>query len=194
MRGTCEASPPVGAWRMAARRLRRPARRAPAIAAASALALAIGAWAVTNDRDQPIHIQADEGNYDPASGVSVLTGGVQIDQGTLRLEAATVTLSNATDGTVQRIVAEGTPQQPATFRQRLQADQPVVSAHARRIDYSVAEQHIELLGSAYLSQQDREFAGEVIFWDIEKGRVDARSDEPGGVRLKWRPTPKPSTD
>ena len=158
-----------------------------------ATTLALSAWAVSSDREQPLHIQAGEGNYDSASGVFVLTGSVQVDQGTLRVRAATVTLSNGDDGELEHIVAEGTAEQPATFEQRLNADEPPVSARARRIDYAIREQRIELNGSAFLAQSDREFSGEVIFWDIEKGRVDAHSDEPGGVKLKWQPAPKQST-
>ena len=124
----------------------------------------------------------------------MLTGAVQVDQGTLRLRAATVTLSNGDDGELERIVADGTSEQPATFRQRLNADEPPVNARAQRIDYAVTEQRIELKGSAFLSQSDREFSGEVIFWDIEQGRVDARSDAPGGVRLKWQPPPQQNAD
>ena len=176
------------------RRLRRRAATAGLVGLGYAAAVAISSWALPGDRNQPIHIQAGEGNYDPASGVSVLTGAVQVDQGTLRLRAATVTLSNGDDGELERIVADGTSEQPATFRQRLNADEPPVNARAQRIDYAVTEQRIELKGSAFLSQSDREFSGEVIFWDIEQGRVDARSDAPGGVRLKWQPPPQQNAD
>lgn len=176
---------------------RKARRRLCATTALGRLAiaiLAIGAWAVPSDSEQPIHIQADEGNYDPASGTSVLTGAVQVDQGTLRLRAATVTLSNGEDGELLQIVAEGTDDEPATFHQRLKVGEPPVSARALRIGYAVREGLVELNGSAFLAQNDREFSGETIFWNIDEGSVDARSDEPGGVRLKWQPTPKQNAD
>ncbi len=148
--------------------------------------LAVAAHALPEDGQQPIHIQADAGSFDPNDGVSVLTGSVQLDQGTLRVRADSVTVSNR-DRRLDRIIAEGGPDKPATFRQRLQPGEPFVNAHARRIDYAIAEERLELKGGAFLSQAGREFSGEVIFWDIKAGRVDARSDQPGGVRLKWQP-------
>ena len=165
----------------------------PRLAAALLCALAPAAFALPEDASQPIEIQADAGSYDPDRGVSVLTGAVRIDQGSLRMQAHTVTVSNQ-DRRVARIVAEGVADAPARMRQRLRPGEPFVSARASRIDYSVAEERIELRGDAHLVQAEREFAGEVIFYDVKAGRVDARSDRPGGVRLKWQPTPPPASD
>lgn len=159
-----------------------------------AIALLAAGAAAPSDSEQPIHVQADEGNYDPASGTSVLTGAVQVQQGTLRLRAATVTLANGEDGELLHIVAEGTDGEPATFHQRLNADEPPVYAHALRIGYAVRERRLELRGSAFLSQRDREFEGAVIFWNVDEGSVDARANEPGGVRLKWQPPQTQNAD
>ncbi len=150
--------------------------------------MAVAAFALPEDAEQPIEIQADAGSYDPDRGVSVLTGAVQIDQGSLRMRAHTVTVSND-NRRVARIVAEGHADAPAEMRQRLRPGEPFVSARAARIDYSLAEERIELRGDAYLAQAEREFAGEVILYDVKAGRVDARSEQPGGVRLKWQPVP-----
>ena len=174
------------AFRASAKTSTRPLA-AIALGGVAIALLALGARASPNDSEQPIHVQADEGNYDPASGTSVLTGAVQVDQGTLRLRAATVTLANGEDGELLHIVAEGTAEQPATFHQRLKPDEPPVHARALRIGYAVRERRLELNGSAFLAQHDREFEGEIIFWNVDEGSVDARSNEPGGVRLKWQP-------
>lgn len=140
------------------------------------------------DSEQPIEIQADEGRYDP-DGTSVLTGTVQVEQGTLRLQAHRVTISTR-DKRMHRIVAEGQPGVPVRFRQRLSLDEPVANGRANRSNYAVAEQRLELQGDAFLSVGEREFVGDRIFWDIKNGRVNARSDAPGGVRMKWQPEPK----
>ena len=155
--------------------------------AALALALwALAAAGLPEDRDQPVVVEADDGIYEPQRGVSVLTGSVRVDQGTLRMQAQTVTLFNA-DRRLARIVAEGRPDEPATLRQRVHPDEPIVTARAGRIDYAVAEQRIELSGGAFMRRGDRELSGDVIRYDLKDGRVDARSDQPGGVRMKWQP-------
>ena len=151
------------------------------------------ALALPEDRRQPIHIQADESSFDAESGVSTLTGAVQIDQGTLRIMAENVTVTDD-NGRLVRIVAHGEPDSPATYSQRLNVGEPLVYAEAQQIDYAVGEERIELRGQALLTQADREFAGEAIFYDIEEGRVTARSERPGGVRFKWQPEPPATTD
>lgn len=158
-----------------------------ALALCAAVALCAGvALGLPEDRDQPILVEANDGVYEPGRGVCVLTGSVRVDQGTLRLHAETVTLINA-DQQLARLVAEGTPAQPATLRQRLHPAEPFVTARASRIDYAVAEQRIELSGGAFLRRGDRELEGDVIRYDLNDGRVDAHSEQPGGVRMKWQP-------
>lgn len=154
---------------------------------------AVCSFALPEDRQQAIHVQADESSFDSESGISTLTGAVQIDQGTLRIQADSVTITDE-DGRLAHIVAEGRDAAPATYRQRLNAGEPFTHARAQRIDYAVAEQRIELRGSAFLTQADREFAGERISYDIQAGRVTAHSERPGGVRLKWQPEPPTTAD
>ena len=149
-------------------------------------------FALPEDRQQPVHIQADESSFDTETGISTLTGAVQIDQGTLRIQAESVTVADD-NGRLVRIVAEGEPGNPATYRQRLNVGEPVVYAEAQRIDYRVEQERIEFRGAAHLTQADREFAGEAISYNINEGRVTARSERPGGVRFKWQPAP-PAAD
>ena len=153
------------------------------IGTATALTLAVvSAAGLVEDSEQPIDVQADEGSCDPNSSVCVLTGTVRIQQGTLRLEANKVTLSNQ-GGQIERIVAEGRTGEPARLRQRLNPSEPFANASAQRIDYAVGEGRVELRGDAHLSQNDREFSGDILFWDTREGRVHA----PSGVRLQWHP-------
>lgn len=154
-----------------------PLRAGVAVTLALTAAFVAG---LPEDSQQPIAVEADESSGDySSSGVFVLTGSVQIDQGTLRIEADSVTVTNQ-GGRIVRLVAEG---QPARFRQHLAADEPFVNARARRIDYAVAEERLEMKGDAFLSQNDRELSSETIFWDIKEGRVVSR----GSVKLKWQP-------
>ena len=160
---------------------------------ALALLMALPALALPEDSEQPIHIQADEGSFHPQGGVSVLTGSVRLQQGTLRVEAHNVTIESRQQR-IERIVAEGSPDSPATFRQRINAGEPVVNAKAQRIDYMVVEERLRLSGDAHVVGNHREVSGAVILWDIKAGRVDASSEQPGGVRLKWQPEQTPDVE
>lgn len=152
---------------------------------ALAAVLAAPVPAAPADSEQPIHIEADEGVFDP-DGVSVLAGSVALRQGSLHLNAHRMKLS-AADGQLHRIVAIGNDEAPAAFRQQPSSSEPVVHARAKRIDYAVAEQRITLEGDAFVAQADQEIAAEAIDWNLEAQRVEARSSEPGRVRLKWQP-------
>ena len=137
------------------------------------------------DGEQPIHVEADEGTFNP-DGESVLVGTVSLRQGGLRLSAHRMTLT-ARDRRIRRIVATGSRDAPATFRQGPRGGEGAVDARAQRIDYAVAEQRIVLTGRALVVQADQKLSADVIDWNIEAGRVEARSTEPGGVKVTWQP-------
>ena len=154
---------------------------------AFALAWPATAGALPEDREQPIKIRADEARSDP-DGTSVLQGDVKIEQGSLRLTADRVTIATR-EKRMHRIVAHGNTQAPVRFRQQINADEPAATGRAHNVDYTVAKEQLVLKGDAFLSVGDREFLGDLIFWNIRNGRVDARSDEPGGITVKWLPEP-----
>ena len=167
------------------RRLRRRRVSGRPAWAAAAIVLALPLAALPEDAEQPIHVEADHGTFNP-DGESVLTGAVALRQGTLRLSAHRMTLA-ARDRRINRIVAVGQGDAPATFRQRPRAGEGVVDARAQRIDYAVSEQRIVLTGRAVVVQADQELSADVIDWNIEAGRVEARANEPGGVKVTWQP-------
>lgn len=171
-----------------ARRARPTALRV--LALPLALAFAAPGHALPEDSEQPIEIRADQARSDP-DGTSVFTGGVQIEQGTLSLAAERVTVATRGER-VHNIVAEGESDTPVRFRQQLQADEPFANGRANHIDYTVSEQRLALTGDAFLSLGDREFAGDVITWDMRDGHINARSVRPRGVTVKWSPEPKPA--
>ena len=179
--------------RTASRDWSRPTRRfAAALFTGAALAAAV-AYGLPDDSAQELLIEATESTYDASTGVTVLTGAVRVRQGSLRIDASRVT-TTAEDGRLSRVVAEGAADQPAKLRQRINPDDPFVTAQADRIDYSIADERLELTGNAVLEQNDREIAADVIFWHIKEGRVSARSDRPDGVTGKWRPKRTTTSD
>ena len=154
---------------------------------------AASAWGLPEDSAAEVRVSAAESTYDSTTGLAVLTGAVQVVQGSLRIEADHVT-TTTTDGRLSRVVAEGVADAPATMRQRIKPEEPFVTASAARIDYAITEQRLRLEGGATLKQGGREISADVIFWHIQAGRVTARSDRPGGVTSAWRPEPGPVSE
>ncbi len=132
--------------------------------------------------EEPIHWRADHAEGD-AAGRTILTGAVQMDRGTLRVEADRMVIEYDA-GRVVRVVAEG---DLARYRQRPEPDAQPIRADAERIVYDALEERVELIGRAYLAQEPNEFRGEVIHYDVREGRIDAEGDGGGSVEMIWRP-------
>jgi lipopolysaccharide export system protein LptA len=128
--------------------------------------------ALTSDRDQPIHIEADRVQIDDAKGLSIYTGNVIYDQGTIHLEADTVWLYYTRDRKIDHVKADGSP---ARFRQRLEGHDEDMRGEAGHIEYAAGTGHIRLSGDAHVWRLNAEFSGEVIDYDSMRDRVNAAS-------------------
>jgi lipopolysaccharide export system protein LptA len=146
-------------------------------------AATVPAWALPEDAEQPIHIRADAAELNENTGIAIYRGEVRMDQGTLRVTADTMTIELDNERVV-KITAEG---QRAHYQQQLKKDESEVLADARTIVYYTQEERVELIGQAYLTQDGNEFTGEVIKYDIRAGKVDAKANESGGVKMILKP-------
>ena len=67
----------------------------PLLLSLSAALGSASAFALPNDRDQPIRIQADNAHLDDKQGVATYTGDVIITQGSMMIKGNTVTMTRA---------------------------------------------------------------------------------------------------
>ena len=126
------------------------------------------------DAEQPLKIDADSATYnDDPNGTIELSGNVRIEQGTLRVDAARVRATKR-EGKLHRIVATGGEDTPVRFQQRINPGEPLARAHARIIDYNIAEQQTKLTGDAFVSSGEREYTGGTITWDMKGNSFDCR--------------------
>ena len=97
--------------------------------------LAVGALALPDDTEQPIHIVTDEAIRDETTGVTLYRGDVRLRQGTIRIAADEIRLGEAGSGPFSardgdpffKIVATG---QPARLQQLITADGDITYARA----------------------------------------------------------------
>lgn len=153
----------------------------------SSLLLVSSALALPEDADQPINIRANEGQLDRATRTGVYSGDVQVDQGTLRIKADSMTVVYK-DQKVTRITFNGAP---ATYQQQLNSDEEMVFANAKTIIYYTQRERLELEGDAFLTQQGNELRGEQIEYDIVAGKVDAESAGKGPIEIIVQPDRAP---
>jgi len=135
----------------------------------------ICAHALPSDREQSIYIQSDKMISNDKNGVTVYQGGVQIDQGSLRILADSVTITR-TNNAIDKIVAKG---KPARFQQRPAADKNLVVAEGSTINYRVSTELITLLMNASLEQEGTTMKGDNIVYDIARSLVKADANSNG---------------
>jgi lipopolysaccharide export system protein LptA len=156
------------------------------------LLFSIPAAALKSDRSQPIDVDAGSADFDEASGITVLSGGVLLEQGSLQISTQTATIHRDPEaGSINRIILEGNP---ATIEQLLDEQPAQMKARAQRIEYDLLTQTITLINAAELDQGSRHFSGARFEYDIANSRVKAQST-PGGdgrVRMTFDPATDPT--
>lgn len=145
------------------------------------------AAALSDDRNQPMYVEADRADIDDKRGVSVYRGNVKITQGTLQLTAAELTV-HSKGGDIIKAIAVG---QPATYRQRPDGKDQNVEAEAERMEYFAQEQTLILLDKAQVRQAGDTFSSDKIDYDIGKDTVKAGAGSPSDrVRITIQPKTK----
>ena len=163
-------------------------RRIEALALGLALsALALPAWALQSDRQQPLNVYAPRFEAAKDPGISRFWGGVRLDQGSLKGDAAQATAYTNADNKITRVVLEGTP---AHLSQR-QDDGSTMQAQAQRIDYTPDTDTVILTGGAQVVQPGHgSFQGERLVYDTRTGAMQGESAAGGEVHVTFQPRPK----
>jgi len=148
-----------------------------------AASLPMSSHSLPEDSDQPIHIRADTAEIDNQAERVIYRGSVQVDQGTLRVTADTMTIEYE-EQKVVRIIAVGTP---AHYTQQIEADDENVKADALTIVYHTRDERVDLKGEANLEQEGSTITGDLIIYDIVAGKVDATAEGDAPVRMVLQP-------
>ena len=145
-----------------------------------------GAWALPDDREQPIRVQADSAELDDRQGVAVYHGNVIITQGSMKITGDRVTITQTASGDIDVFTSVG---QPAYYEQRPAADKDLVKAYGLTIQYFAANERIVLLDQAKVVQEGNTFEGEKIVYDTRRQIVNA-----GRATNTDVSTPRPRVD
>ncbi|TBU98911.1 lipopolysaccharide transport periplasmic protein LptA [Stutzerimonas kirkiae] len=152
----------------------------------SASLLAASAWALPEDRNQPIRVQADTAELDDKQGVAVYRGDVVITQGTLKITGDTVTITQTASGDIDVFTSVG---KPAYYEQKPALDKPIVKAYGLTIQYFSSNERIVLIDQAKVVQEGNTFEGEKIVYDTRRQIVNAGRANDSSIT-----TPRPRVD
>lgn len=157
-------------------------------------AIASPALALPDDKEQPINIQSDKAEQSSSKKgeVTIYTGTVLMEQGSMRLEGDMVTIYSK-NRSVNKVVAIG---KPARFQQQSDINESPIKAHGNRIIYNINQETIVLLDNAGINQDDSTVQGQRIVYNVTTEQVKAKgtADKSTRVHMVLEPSKKPRDD
>jgi lipopolysaccharide export system protein LptA len=145
------------------------------------------------DYDEPINIQSDRAvqSTQKSGEVTVYSGAVVMEQGSMRLEGDIVTIYSK-DRAVNKVISTGNP---AYFEQQSEANKSPVKAHGNKITYHIAKEVIVLLGNASVKQDESTVKGQRIEYNIDSEKIKAKGtkDKSTRVHMVLEPSKRPDT-
>lgn len=148
------------------------------------------AAARSSDRQQPMDIQAghQSGTVD-YSQPTTLSGGVNIVQGTLNIDADRAVISFKNGDPAQAVLTGN----QAVLKQQMDNGTPM-TAKADRIDYDMLSDVIVLTGNYTVTTQRGSTSGQRLTYNLKSGQVDSGGGEDGRVKVRILPKSQRTQD
>lgn len=140
-------------------------------------------YALPEDRNQPIQLEADRGQLDQKTGTSIYEGNVVIIQGSMHLNADTATVYTQ-NGQFQRIEAFG---KPAAWRYKTSPDKEELHGTGLRVDYDVTKDLMTMTGNARVTQGNDVYTGDYIEYETKTDLVRARGEKGNRIQITIQP-------
>ena len=141
------------------------------LACVTVLALVSAAsFALPSDRAQQLSLVADRATYNEKTGITTYTGNVEIEQGTMKLQADSLVATLNSKREIQTITAKG---QLAKFQQQMDASKGLARGEAQTIVYNADTGIITFTGKAYLYQDGSSIRGNSLKYSMNKGDIEA---------------------
>ncbi|MEW8313162.1 MAG: lipopolysaccharide transport periplasmic protein LptA [Candidatus Thiodiazotropha taylori] len=144
------------------------------------MAVAIPAWGLESDRNQPMSLEADSLSINESTGISLYEGNVTIVQGSMKLWADRLWVHRSA-GKTEKIISEG---QPTRFSQLPEVDGVEVQGQAQRIEIHLDRNEMLLIDDALLEQGGNSFRNDRIVYNRANAQVMAGSSVQGKQRVQ----------
>lgn len=137
-------------------------------------------FALDSDRDQPVHLEADHATYNQQTGVTVYSGNVIITQGTIKIQADTVTANLDANKSIKDVTAIG---KPAKFQQKTSPDKGIAYGEGDQVFYDAATSQITLTGHAKITQDGSSFNGNTLRYGMKQGDIEGNGNQQQRVQM-----------
>ncbi len=148
-----------------------------------------------SDRDQPIELEADTVTVNDAKKISVYTGNVILNQGTLQIKADKMIVREDQYG-FQHSTCTGNP---TTFKQKRTGKDEWMQGSGQRIEYNARMDKVQLYTNAWVKRGEDIVTGDYISYDANAeyaeviGGTKANPNGTAGSRVKATIQPKNKT-
>ncbi len=143
----------------------------------------VSAFALQSDRNQAISLLADRATYNDKTGVTTYSGNVVIEQGSMKVYAASIVAQLNKNKQISTITATGSP---AKFQQQLESNKGVARGEAQKIIYNAETGILNLIGNAYLYQDGASIRSSTLKYSMNKGDIEASGGVSGTGSSKGR--------
>lgn len=155
------------------------------IAAAALLLIAGGVHARSADRRLPIDVEGGSAVYSTDDNrPTVLSGGVTITQGTLRITSGSAEITMTNGDPVRAVLRGG----PVRMNQTLDDGTPM-SSTSSGADYDMKADVVVFTGNVNIQQPRGSLSGDRVSYNMRTGQV-ASGAAAGGGRVKMRLLPR----
>ncbi|WP_343596355.1 lipopolysaccharide transport periplasmic protein LptA [Acinetobacter sp.] len=146
---------------------------------------AISAYALPSDRNQPVSLVADRATYNDKTGYTTYSGNVIIEQGTMKLQADTVTAQLNSNRQISTVTALG---RPARFQQKTDQSKGLAKGEGQKIVYNADTGIITLTGNAFVNQDGASVRGATLRYSMNKGDIEAIGSSSNGSATSTSPS------
>lgn len=145
---------------------------------------AMSAFALPTDRNQPISLVADRATYNDKTGYTTYSGNVVIEQGSMKLQADSVTAQLNKNRQISTVTANG---HPARFQQKTDPNKGFAHGEGQKIIYNADTGILTLNGNAYVNQDGASVRGATLRYSMNKGDIEAVGSSSGGAATSTSP-------
>lgn len=144
-------------------------------------------WALPDDSQQPIDIEADSFDYNQTEGWGEYRGNVIATQGSLIIKAHVLKVTFADAGGFEEIEATGNP---VNFSMLPEVGAERMVGIGQKLIYNVSNSQMEIHTNASITQGSDKMTGNLIQYNVNTTELKARNQGQGRVTVRITPENK----
>lgn len=142
------------------------------------------AYALSSDKQQPMHIAANFAHWDGNKNTTTLTGNVIVIQGTTTVKADQLVLLSDKQNQIQQAIATGNL---ASYTTTTDMTKPPLHALAQSIEYFPPTSEIILIGKAHVQQGDNTVTAPRLEYNMNAQTVVSPATKDGRTTIVIQP-------